>query len=57
MIIYLVWSSYEDVEAAFLDKAKAEQWIDKYLQDNPTYGGYRDRTRDDLSITDIELHQ
>ncbi len=53
--IYLVWTGYEDVEAAFFDKEKAEQWVSEYIRDNPRYGGYRPRTRNDFSITEIEV--
>lgn len=53
--IYLVWTGYEDAEAAFYKKADAEQWIAEYIRDNPRYGGYRPRERSDFSITEIEV--
>jgi len=55
LTIYLVWTNYEDVEAAFFKKEDAEQWITEYIKDNTTYGGYRPRERSDFSITDIEV--
>ena len=55
MIVYLVWTGYEEVEAAFFDKEKAEQWIIEYIRYNPRYGGYRLRERSDFSITEIEV--
>lgn len=55
MLVYLVWTGYEDVEAAFFKKEDAEQWIVEYIRDNPTYGGCRPRERGDFSITEIEV--
>jgi hypothetical protein len=55
MTIYLVWTSYESVDAAFFHKEDAERWIDEYIRDNPTYGGYRPRDRGDFGITHIEV--
>ncbi len=55
MTIYLVWTGYEDVEAAFFKEEDAEKWIDDFIQYHPTFGGYRPRTRDDFSITYIEV--
>lgn len=55
MIIYLVWTGYEDVEAAFFKEEDAERWIFDYIQKYRTFGGYRPRTREDFSITDIEV--
>ena len=54
MIIYLVWTTYEDVEAAFFKKEDAEKWCVNYLKENPKYG-YRDRTQDDFNITWIRV--
>lgn len=52
--IYLVWTGYEDVEAAFRDREDAERCITDYIRDHPTFAG-RLRTRDEFSITEIEL--
>ena len=55
MIIHLVWTGYEDVEAAFFKKEDAEQWITEYIHNNPTNWGNRARVRSDFSITEIEV--
>jgi hypothetical protein len=55
MTIYLVWTSYEDIEAAFFKEEDAERWVDDYLRKHPIYGGYRPRDRADFSIMDIEV--
>lgn len=57
MIVYLVWTGYEDVEAAFLKKKDAEQWIVEYIRDYPIYAGLRPRVRSDFSITKIWVKQ
>lgn len=48
MTIYLVWTGYEEVEAAFFKKEDAEQWIKDYIVAHPTWSGH-------FSITDIEV--
>jgi hypothetical protein len=53
--IYLVWTGYEDVSAAFFKESDAEQWVTDYIRDHPTYGGYRLRERGDFGITEIEV--
>lgn len=55
MKIYLVWSGYEDVEAGFLKRENAEKCIGDLIKLNPTYGGYGERTREDFSITDLDI--
>ena len=55
MIIWLVWTSYEDVDAAFFKKEDAERCVTDYIRDHPTYGGYRLRERGDFGITSIEV--
>lgn len=55
MIIWLVWTGYEDVDAAFFNKEDAERFVEDYIRDHPTYGGYRLRTRADFGITDVEV--
>jgi hypothetical protein len=54
MVIYLVWTGYEDVDAAFYKREDAEVWITKHIESNPRYGALP-RTRDDYSIMDIEI--
>jgi hypothetical protein len=53
--IYLVWTGYEDVEAAFFTESDAEQWIVDYIRGNSIWGGYRLRLRSDFSIMPIEV--
>jgi hypothetical protein len=53
--VYLVWTSYEDVEAAFYDERDAELWIEEYIREHPTYGGYRPREKGDFGITEVEV--
>lgn len=53
-IIYLVWTGYEDVEAAFFNKEDAERWVMDYIRDHPLHGFGRPRLPSDLSITEIE---
>jgi len=55
VLIWLVWVSYEEVEAAFFHKEDAERFVDEYIRQYPTYGGYRPRTRGDIGITSIEV--
>lgn len=55
MKVWLVWTSYEDVEAAFFKEEDAEKFVTDYLIKHPTYGGYRPRDRGDIGITDIEV--
>lgn len=55
MIIHLVWISYEDVDAAFYKLEDAEKYITDYINQNPTYGGYRTRERSDFGVTEIEV--
>lgn len=55
MRIYLVWTGYEDVEAAFYKEEDADKFIDEYIAKHPKYGGYRDRVRGDFGVTDVEL--
>lgn len=52
MIIYLVWTGYEDVEAAFFRRDDAVVWIIQHMKDNPRYGALP-RTRDHYDIMEI----
>ena len=51
MKIYLVWTGYEDVEAAFFKEEDAETFITEYLRNQPTN---HPLNRSDISITEMD---
>ncbi len=55
MIVFLVWTGYEEVEAAFFKREDAEEWVTDYIKQYPIFGGLRPRERSDFGITEIKV--